>query len=107
LQKTAVLSAAAGRPQTLNNQNAVRSEKIRLLYHRAKKEAKKFKDLHFCWVPREQNKEADALTRKAYQDSIESSRLKKHIPLSGKSNSWTKVRILCLPRGQKKNTLLI
>lgn len=68
----------------LNNQYAVRSEKIRPLYRRAKKEAKKFKDLHFCWVPREQNKEADALSRKAYQDSIESSRLKKAYSLIGK-----------------------
>ncbi|MCL6478566.1 MAG: reverse transcriptase-like protein [Peptococcaceae bacterium] len=45
---------------------AVRSSRIEPLYSRAKALAVKFRKLRFRWVPRENNKEADALTRRAY-----------------------------------------
>lgn len=50
----------------LTGKYAVRSPRIEPLYSRAKALAVKFRKLRFRWVPREQNKEADALTRRAY-----------------------------------------
>lgn len=40
-------------------------------YKKAKKLAKRFKELKFEWVPRNQNKEADALSRKAYNEHLQ------------------------------------
>lgn len=44
----------------------VHSPRIIPLYRRARELAKEFKRLEFRWVPREKNREADALSRKAY-----------------------------------------
>ena len=49
---------------------AVRSPSIRPLWSEASRLARRFADLRFEWVRREQNKEADALTRKAYEASF-------------------------------------
>ena len=54
----------------LDGSYAVRSERIRPLYKKAKMLAKKFRNIVFEWVPREQNEEADALSRKAYVESL-------------------------------------
>ena len=51
---------------------AVRSERILPLYRKTIKTAKNFKSIVFEWIPREKNKEADALSRKAYNSSLES-----------------------------------
>jgi len=37
-------------------------------YHEALRLKTNFSKLHFKWIPREQNKEADALSRKAYEE---------------------------------------
>ena len=47
---------------------AVRSERIRPLYEKAKSLSRKFRKVTFEWVPREENQVADALSRKAYAD---------------------------------------
>ncbi|MGB9791861.1 MAG: ribonuclease HI [Thermacetogeniaceae bacterium] len=73
---------------------AVRSPKIIPLYNRAVELAEKFSSLSFKWVPREQNEEADKLSRKAYKkhmSTLENTREYKAkqiapnvVPLSGK-----------------------
>jgi len=50
----------------LNGRYAVRSPRVFPLYRRALRLAKNFRNLRFAWVPREKNREADALSRKAY-----------------------------------------
>lgn len=45
----------------------VHSDRIRPFYRQAKQLARNFRWLRFRWVPREQNEEADALSRKAYR----------------------------------------
>lgn len=45
---------------------SVNSPRLVPLYRKMKKLAANFKKLSFRWVPREENKEADALSRKAY-----------------------------------------
>ncbi|MCD6510026.1 MAG: ribonuclease HI family protein [Thermoprotei archaeon] len=45
---------------------SVRSPRLLLLHRRAKVLTSKFKSLKLEWVPREENAEADALSRKAY-----------------------------------------
>lgn len=54
----------------LDGTYAVRSPAIWPLWSEASKLARRFSDLRFEWVRREQNKEADALTRKAYEESF-------------------------------------
>lgn len=44
----------------------MRSPRVAPLYRRAKELAGRFRRLRFRWVPREQNEEADALSRRAY-----------------------------------------
>ncbi|RJO60694.1 MAG: reverse transcriptase-like protein [Dehalococcoidia bacterium] len=61
----------------LTGDYAVRSGRIRPLYEQARALARKFKFLEFRWVPREENKEADALSRKAYAGAAKSSREEK------------------------------
>lgn len=48
----------------------VYSPRIKPLYKKARQLAGKFRDLHFRWVPREQNEEADELSRKAYRSTL-------------------------------------
>jgi len=45
---------------------SVRSERVRPLYKRVRGLAGQFRRIRFRWVPREQNEEADALSRRAY-----------------------------------------
>jgi len=52
----------------LNKQYAVKAPRIIPLYLKAQKLASMFKDISFIWIPREQNKEADTLSHKAYLD---------------------------------------
>ena len=47
----------------------VRAPKIRPLYKKAKGLERQFKSIRFSWVPRERNKEADALSRRAYRET--------------------------------------
>lgn len=49
---------------------SVHSPRIRPLYRKACELANRFKNLRFRWVPREQNEEADALSRKAYRQAL-------------------------------------
>jgi len=67
-EKTTVRSDSQLCIYQLDGSYAVRSERIRPLYEKAKRLAKKFQ-IVFEWVPREQNEEADALSRKAYVES--------------------------------------
>ncbi|MGI9863065.1 ribonuclease HI [Moorella naiadis] len=53
----------------LTGDYAVRSARIKPLYREARKLAQKFSSLRFRWVPREENEEADELSRKAYAES--------------------------------------
>ncbi|WP_156896820.1 reverse transcriptase-like protein, partial [Desulfovirgula thermocuniculi] len=50
----------------LRGEYAVKSPRVAPLYRRAKELAGRFRRLRFRWVPREQNTEADALSRRAY-----------------------------------------
>lgn len=47
---------------------AVKSESVLVYYQQAKHLAGKFSEIHFEWVPREQNEQADQLSKQAYQD---------------------------------------
>ncbi len=50
----------------------VRSERIWPLYQKAVELEKNFKHIKYEWVPRKRNKEADALSRKAYEAALKS-----------------------------------
>jgi ribonuclease HI len=50
----------------LRGEYAVRSPRVAPLHRRAKELAGRFRRIRFRWVPREQNAEADALSRRAY-----------------------------------------
>lgn len=54
----------------LSGSYRVRSARVLPLYKRACSLARQFSGVEFCWVPREKNEEADALSRKAYQESL-------------------------------------
>ena len=55
----------------LQGQFKVKSKRIIPLYRRAKKLKELFKNLEFRLVPREENKEADGLTNRAYREALE------------------------------------
>lgn len=63
----------------LTGRYSVNSERIWPLYERVVDDllSRFRKKVRFRWVPREQNVEADALSRKAYNEAGESSRVKK------------------------------
>lgn len=61
----------------LNGQYAVRSSNLQPLFAKVKKLLKSFKKVKFVWIPREQNEEADSLSRKAYNQFMQTSRLQK------------------------------
>ena len=54
----------------LQGRYRVNAPRIVPKYKKAKELAKRFKELKFEWVPRNQNKEADALSRKAYEEHL-------------------------------------
>jgi ribonuclease HI len=56
----------------LNGKYKVRAVKIIPLYQKAKSLLSKFKDIKIEWIPRDNNKEADKLSNKAYQEILES-----------------------------------
>jgi ribonuclease HI len=56
----------------LNGKYKVRAIKIIPLYQKAKSLLSKFKDIKIEWIPRDNNKEADKLSNKAYQEILES-----------------------------------
>lgn len=66
----------------LTGRYAVRSSRIAPLYQYASTLARCFRRLSFRWVPREQNAEADALSRRAYTAEIEASRARRAAGLS-------------------------
>ena len=53
----------------VNGQFKVKSARILHLYRRAMSLKESFQDIVISWVPREQNKEADALTNRAYSEA--------------------------------------
>ena len=55
----------------LNGYYSVRAERIIPLYERALELIGKFAEIAFSWVPREENAEADELSRKAYREHVE------------------------------------
>jgi ribonuclease HI len=55
----------------LNGKYKVRAVKIIPLYQKAKSLLSKFKDIKIEWIPRDNNKEADKLSNKAYQEILE------------------------------------
>jgi ribonuclease HI len=55
----------------LGGQYKVRSKRILPLYRRARELKESFKNLKFLLVPREENKEADGLTNRAYREALE------------------------------------
>lgn len=61
----------------LTGQYTVKSERIMPLYEEAKRLAARFKKITFTWIPREQNKRADALSMKAYCEFLERPRLER------------------------------
>lgn len=50
----------------LSGEYAVRSDRIRPLYDRARAFLLRFQHIRLVWVPREENAEADILSRRAY-----------------------------------------
>lgn len=50
----------------LKREFKIRSKRLLPLFEAAQKLASRYRKLEFSWVPREENAEADALTRKAY-----------------------------------------
>ena len=54
----------------LTGEYAVRSERVRPLYRRARRLLGRFRDVRLRWVPREQNEEADGLSRRAYAEAL-------------------------------------
>jgi ribonuclease HI len=55
----------------LGGQYKVKSKRILPLYRRARELKESFKNLKFLLVPREENKEADGLTNRAYREALE------------------------------------
>lgn len=55
----------------LEGQFKVKSKRILPLYRRARELKESFKNLEFRLVPREENKEADGLTNRAYREVLE------------------------------------
>lgn len=58
----------------LQGRYAVRSNRLRPLYDRLTKDLKTFKRISFRWIPRDENYEADLLSRQAYWQSQEDER---------------------------------
>jgi len=54
----------------LNGFYSVKAERVIPLYGKAVELAGRFKRIRFEWVPREQNSEADELSRKAYREYV-------------------------------------
>lgn len=55
----------------LGGQYKVKSERILPLYRRARELKESFKNLELRLVPREENREADGLTNRAYREALE------------------------------------
>jgi ribonuclease HI len=55
----------------IGGQFKVKSKRILPLYRRARDLKESFKNLEFRLVPREENKEADGLTNRAYREALE------------------------------------
>ncbi|MGI0037804.1 MAG: ribonuclease HI, partial [Nitrososphaera sp.] len=56
----------------LNGKYKVKSKRILPLYKRALILRNSFPDIAIMWVPREENREADALTNRAYKEALKS-----------------------------------
>lgn len=69
-EKVAICSDSQLCIYQLDGSYAVRSPRVRPLYEKAKRLSARFRSISFRWVPREKNKEADALSRKAYAESL-------------------------------------
>ncbi|MBI2930790.1 MAG: ribonuclease HI family protein [Planctomycetes bacterium] len=54
----------------LKGEYKVRSARLAPLYKRARELSSAFPSLRFQWVPREQNRDADALTNRAYAEYV-------------------------------------
>lgn len=54
----------------LNGRYKVKASKIIPLFEKAKKLIGEFDDISFVWVPREENREADFLSRRAYEEYV-------------------------------------
>jgi ribonuclease HI len=55
----------------LSGEYKVKAKRIISLYKRVLLLKNKFKDVEIAWVPREENKEADRLTNKAYNKALQ------------------------------------
>jgi ribonuclease HI len=63
----------------LNGDYKIKSERIIPLFTKAIALKNSFPNIEIRWVPREENREADALTNKAYKDALRSrSKVKSH-----------------------------
>jgi ribonuclease HI len=69
-EKVAICSDSQLCIYQLDGSYAVRSARVRPLYEKAKRLSARFRNISFRWIPREKNKEADALSRKAYAESL-------------------------------------
>lgn len=84
----------------LDGSYAVRSPRIYPLYSHVRKLLKKFKKKSYCWIPREENEEADALSRRAYYSRMEKSRkerAKELVPLVEKIEDGYKIKDYFIP----------
>ncbi|MEW5933448.1 MAG: ribonuclease HI [Bacillota bacterium] len=88
----------------LTGEYAVRSERVRPLYRRARRLLGQFRELRLRWVPREENEEADGLSRRAYAEALVAERAERAAGLevqpldgfryrvrSGSGNGWYEV----------------
>lgn len=55
----------------------VNSSRLQPLWHEAQQLAGKFDTVHYQWVPREQNEDADALSKQEYEEQAYADRLKR------------------------------
>ncbi len=56
--------------QQVNGKYAVRALRLKPLHERVIRLLPQFKSIHVQWIPREENVEADALTRRAYETYV-------------------------------------
>lgn len=77
----------------LSGEYAVRSGRIRPLYKRARRLLSRFRDIRLRWVPREENEEADLLSRRAYAEALVAERMERAVFLEADFLAGSRYRV--------------
>ncbi len=77
----------------LTGEYAVRSDRVRPLYRRARRLLGQFRDIRLRWVPREENEEADALSRRAYAEVLVAERAERAAGLEVQAAGGSRFRV--------------